>query len=95
MRYWLLGNWMAKKIGLDFEFYSLVMKSREQQLETEFDKHIIENSKRKFSRMTWEQIYDFIQNTTDSKEKQEMTDYYNNKTIGYNSNFQIMKAFNI
>jgi len=95
MRYWLIGSWMAEQIGLDFEFYSLVMNSREKNLETEFDKHIIENSERKFSRMTWELIYEYILNTTETKEKQIMTDYFKNKTIGYGSDFQIIRAFNV
>lgn len=42
MRYWLLGSWMAKQLKTDFEFYILVMQSREEQIEAEFDKHIIE-----------------------------------------------------
>jgi hypothetical protein len=95
MRYWLIGCWMAKQIGLEFEFYSLVINTREKQLETEFDKHIIETDERKFSRMTWEQIYYFILATPDIKEKQIMTEYLKNKTIGYGSDGKINKAFNI
>jgi hypothetical protein len=95
MRYWLLGNWMAKQTGLDFELYSLVMQSREQDLESEFDKHLIETPERKFSRMTWEQIYEFVNTLPDSEEKQIMTDYFKNKTIGYSSEGNIIKAFNI
>ena len=94
MRFWLMGSWMANQLGLDFEFYSLVMNSRDIQLETEFGNHIIGTKERKFSRMTWEQIYIFIQNTAGSKEKQVMTDYFINKTIGYKSN-QLVKAFDI
>ena len=57
MRFWLLGSWMAKQLEVDFEFYSLVMQSREQEIKKDFGKHIIETYERKFSRMTWEQIY--------------------------------------
>lgn len=95
MRFWLLGSWIAKQLGLSFEFYGLVMSSRDKQLETEFGNHIIETSERKFSRMTWEQIYKFIQSTPDSKEKQVMTDYFINKTVGYNSSNKLVKAFDI
>ena len=95
MRFWLLGSWMSKQIGLDFEFYSLVMQSREQKIKADFGKHIIENIDRKFLRLTWEQIYDFIKTLKDSKEKRKMIDYYNNKTIGYSSNGTIIKAFDI
>lgn len=95
MRFWLLGSWIAKQLGLSFKFYGLVMNSRDKQLESEFGNHIIETSERKFSRMTWEQIYKFIQSTPDSKEKQVMTDYFINKTVGYNSSNKLVKAFDI
>jgi hypothetical protein len=94
MRFWLLGSWMANQLGLDFEFYGLVMNSRDKQLENEFGNHIIETNERKFLRMTWEQINNFIQNTPNSQEKQIMTDYFTNKTIGYNSN-NLVRAFDI
>lgn len=95
MRFWLLGSWMAKQLEVDFEFYSLVMQSREQEIKKDFGKHIIETYERKFSRMTWEQIYDYIKTLPYNNEKQKMTDYYENKIIGYNSNGTIIKAFDI
>jgi len=95
MRYWLLGNWMAEQLGIDFELYSLVLQSQEQEIETEFDKHIIETPGRKFSRMSWEQIYYFVKSLPESREKQKMTEYFENKTIGYNFEGKIIKAFNI
>ncbi|PKL85766.1 MAG: hypothetical protein CVV22_06310 [Ignavibacteriae bacterium HGW-Ignavibacteriae-1] len=95
MRYWLLGSWLAKQIGIDFEFYSLVIQSREKALEAEFDKNIIETPERKFSRLTWEQIYDFVITIPESQEKQKITEYFINKTIGYGSNGKIIKAFEL
>jgi hypothetical protein len=95
LRFWLLGSWIAKQLDIDFEFYSLVKQSREQEIKGDFAKHIIETAKRKFSRMTWEQIYNYIKTLTNNKEKQKMTDYFENKIIGYSSNNTIIKAFNI
>lgn len=95
MRYWILGNWMAMQSGLSFEFYSLVTQSRENDLESEFDKHIIETPDRKFTRLTWEQIYEFVKSLPESNEKQIMTEYFKNKTIGYSSDGTIIKAFNV
>ncbi len=86
---------MAKQLGVDFEFYSFVMQSREQEIKKDFGKHIIETYERKFLRMTWEQIYDYIKTLPNNKEKQKMTDYYENKIIGYNSNGTRIKAFDI
>ena len=95
MRFWLLGSWMAKQLKVDFEFYSLVMQSRELEIEATFGKHIIETTERKFSRMTWEQIYAFVKLLPDNKEKHIVTEYFENKTIGYNSIGTIIKAFNV
>ncbi|NSW44256.1 MAG: hypothetical protein HPY79_00280 [Bacteroidales bacterium] len=95
MRYWLLGSWMAKQLNTDFEFYILLMQSREPEIEAEFDKHIVEAPERKFSRLTWEKIYNFVRTLPNSAEKQKMTEYFENKTIGYNYDGKIIKAFNI
>ena len=51
MRYWILGNWIANQIGLDFEFYGLVLQSNEPDLKKEFEKHIIKTPKSEFSRL--------------------------------------------
>lgn len=95
MRFWLLGSWIAEKLNIKFEFYSLVMESREQEIEAEFGKHIRESSERKFYRLTWEQIYNFIETRKYNLEKQIMEEYFKNKTIGYNSHGIINKAFNV
>lgn len=95
VRFWLLGCWMAKQLEIDFEFYSLVLQSREQEIKEDFGKHIVETSERKFLRLTWEQIYNYIKTLTDNKERQKMTEYFENKTIGYSSNRTIIKAFDI
>lgn len=95
MRYWLLGNWIANQLGLHFQLYSLVMQSREIELEIEFDKLISESEKRKFSRLTWEDIYNFILNIKESQEKKIILQYFKNKTLGYDSDHQLIKAFNV
>lgn len=95
MRFWLLGCWMAKQLEIDFEFYSLVLQSREQEIILDFGEHIIETSERKFLRLTWEQIYNYIKTLKDNKERQKITEYFENKTIGYSSNRTIIKAFDI
>ena len=95
MRFWLLGTWISNQLGLDFELLSLVRKSTESNIGTDFKKHIIETANRKFSRMTWEDIFLYIQGTADTSEKKVMIDYFNNKTIGYSSKYQIIKAFDL
>ena len=95
MRFWLLGSWIANQLNLDFEFHSLVMHSKEQEIESEFGKHIIESEKRKFYRLTWELIYNFIETLKNNMEKQKMTDYFENKIIGFSSSGKIIKAFKV
>ena len=94
MRFWLLGSWITNKLKVSFELYSLVIDSKEKNIESEFGKHINETENRKYSRITWEQIYGYIGTLKDNTEKQKMIDYFENKTIGFNSSGRIIKAFN-
>ena len=95
MRFWLLGNWIAHQLKVDFEFYNLVPSSREKDIESGFGKHIIQTEKSKFFRLTWEKIYDYIRVLEDDIEKQKIIEYFENKTIGYNNRGNIIKAFDI
>jgi len=95
MRFWILGNWIAEQLGLDFEFYGLVLQSNEPNLKEEFEKHILKSSKSEFYRLTWEQIFSFIAQTEETLEKPKMINYFQNKTIGYNASNNLIKAFNI
>jgi hypothetical protein len=52
MRYWLLGTWMASKAKKDFHFANLIPNFKEEEIETNFGKHIIRNERRKFQRLT-------------------------------------------
>jgi len=95
MRFWILGNWIANQLKLDFEFYVLVLQSNESDLEAEFEKHIVKSSNSEFYRLTWEQIFNFIVQSGEAPEKQKMINYFQNKTIGYDSDHHIIKAFNV
>lgn len=92
MRFWLLGCWIAEKLNLEFEFYSLVKKTRETDIETEFGKHINQSDRKKFARLTWEQIYDYIKTLENTEKQKLMIDYFVNKTVGY-TNGKLKKAF--
>jgi hypothetical protein len=95
MRFWILGNWIANQIGLDFEFYGLVLQSKEPDLKAEFGNHIIRTPKSEFSRLTWEEIFNFIVQSKETPDKERMINYFQNKTIGYSSSNDLMKAFNV
>jgi hypothetical protein len=96
LRFWLLGTWMAQKIGLEFSLISLVLENREKDLEENFGKFIVEDGQKKFKRISWEDIYQFIiTNKINSKDFIIITNYYKNKCLGYNSSQSLIKAFSI
>jgi hypothetical protein len=94
MRFWLLGTWIAKELELDFEFYSLLRAAREINLEKEFSNLIKQTHKNTYSRISWEDIYDYIESKPKSKSKDKMCEYFKNKAIGYSSG-KIQKGFKI
>ncbi|MHA1927768.1 MAG: hypothetical protein ACTSV2_04205 [Candidatus Thorarchaeota archaeon] len=83
MRFWLLGTWMAKQQDLDFYLINLVLSNQEVDIEAIFGKHIKENQRRKFLRVTWETIFQYISKSEVSSDKEMMMRYFRNKTIGY------------
>jgi len=63
LRFWLLGTWIAKQQDLDFYLVNLVLSEREKDIEVIFKRHLYENQRRKFIRITWEVIYQQILNS--------------------------------
>lgn len=96
MRFWLLGTWIAKQQGLDFYLVNLVLSEREKDIEAIFKRHLYKNQKMKFIRITWEDLYQQILNRGSSKiDEDMMIKYFRNKTIGYDGNGRLQKAFSI
>lgn len=95
MRFWLLGTWMAKQQDLDFYLINLVLSEREADIEAIFGRHIKENQRRKFLRVTWEAIYAYISERSPSRDKEIMMRYFRNKTMGYDGKGRLLKAFSI
>ncbi len=94
LRFWLLGTWIAKQQDLNFSLINLVLSERDKNIETIFKRHICENQKMKFIRITWEDIYQQILNSgLPGRDKDKMIEYFRNKTIGYDSNRKLQKAF--
>lgn len=93
-RFWLIGSWIASQLNLDFYLINLTLSNQEKDIEQIFKTHIIEDNSRIFKRITWEQIYEYISNSNFSKhEKEPMIRYFKNKTIGYDGNGNIRRAF--
>lgn len=96
MRFWLIGAWIADNDNLNFYLLNLVRKNEEKDIESEFRKYIKQNKKRKFMRVTWEDIYKYISTTgLLGEDKDKMFGYFRNKTIGYDGDGELQKAFSI
>jgi hypothetical protein len=96
LRFWLLGSWMAQHQDLNFILINLVPSEREKDIETQFKKHILEDTNRTFLRSTWEGIYSFIQESAIEKAgKKLVLEYFRNKTMGYNPEGKRRRAFSI
>jgi len=93
LRFWLLGTWMAKQQGLNFYLINLVLSERQKDIENIFKKYIRESERRKFFRITWEDIYKYISNINSSKDKDIILNYFRNKTIGYNREGKLQRVF--
>lgn len=94
LRFWLLGSWIAKQEELKFVLINLVPSKREKDIEPQFRCHILEDKKRTFSRSTWEEIYSFVQERAiTNNHKKEFIEYFKNKTIGYNHQRNLQRAF--
>jgi len=94
LRFWLLGTWIAKQENLNFYLVNLVLSEQDKNIGTIFKRHIYENQRMKFIRITWEDIYQQILNSgLPGRNKDKMMKYFRNKTIGYDSNRKLEKAF--
>jgi len=96
LRFWLLGSWLANELKLKFHLVNLVLADRELTIEKDFGRHIIQNDNNRFSRFTWESIYEFIANPNrTNSETQRVLNYFKNKTAGYDINGVLQKVFSI
>jgi hypothetical protein len=96
MRLWLLGTWMAAQEGVDFYLLDLVREGEEEGIEVIFGKHLKEGPEKIFKRITWEKIYKGIADSYVPREgKQKIITYLENKTLGYDQNRRLVKAFEL
>ncbi len=87
---------MAKQQDLNFYLANLVLSEREKGIEANFKRHLKENQGMKFIRITWEDVYRQILNRDLSVvDKDTIIKYFKNKTIGYDGNRKLQRAFSI
>jgi hypothetical protein len=94
-RFWVIGCSMAEKLKKDFYLVNLVLARKEKDIERDLGKYIDSNQRRKFIRLTWEDVYQFISKGSLTKDKEIMLEYFRNKTIGYDGNGRLQRAFSI
>ena len=93
-RFWLLGSWLAKKMGRDFYLINIVLSGRETDIEQRFSSHIRKAANQQFKRVTWEEIGGYVANNAPTNsETSAFLAYFENKTIGYNRFGEIQRAF--
>lgn len=84
---------MAQQQNVDFYLVNLVRAEKELDIETIFKSHINESQRRKFLRVTWERIYQYISNSSLTIEKDIMVRFFRNKTVGYDGKGKLQRAF--
>ncbi|TKJ29648.1 MAG: hypothetical protein CEE40_07875 [Chloroflexi bacterium B3_Chlor] len=90
MRFWVIGCSLAERLGLDFYLVCLVLSVRELGIEHYFKKLIKEEQGRRFMRITWEDVYEYmVQSDLLSKDWEIMSRYFANKTLDGKRAFSI------
>lgn len=96
LRFWLLGSKIADRLHAKFYLVNLVPQEKETTIEPMFKKHIKENTERLFLRTTWEDIYRYVRKTgVTSEDKETLLRYFSEKTVGYNQDLNLQRAFDI
>jgi len=94
LRFWLIGSWLAQEMGVDFYLVNVVRAEKEKDIVERFSGFIQQNNHRKFMRLSWEDIFEYIlQQAPEGSEKDLVKKYFQTKTIGYNHRGELMKAF--
>lgn len=90
MRFWVIGCSLAERLGLDFYLVCLVLSGREPGIEHDFKTLIKEEQGRRFMRITWEDVYEYmVQSDLSGKDREMMTRYFANKTLDGERAFSI------
>lgn len=85
LRFWLLGSWIASKIGKKFCLINLVLSRKEKDIEKRFGKHIVQDENYRFLRSEWELIYKMILEQSENRETEIILDYFRTKSNGHTS----------
>ncbi len=82
-RFWLLGTWIANREGLDFALVNLVREGQETDIVERFGRHIIDDGRRRFLRITWEDLFLMADSVGGGPANRLLAEYAKEKTLGY------------
>lgn len=88
MRLWLMGNWIATQMNLEFRLIALVRDGAEPQLTERVARHFVESSTSLFQMITWERLF-----AASAPHTVSFTNYFHNKTVGFDQSGRLGKAF--
>ena len=92
-RFWLLGTWIARQLGVDFRLINLVLDGKEKSIEDEF-RQFLRTGPERFQRMTWNDIHAYVmKQSSRSPERDILDSYFENKSMGYDSKSRLRPAF--
>lgn len=84
MRFWLLGTWMATQMQKNLILLNLTPKRIDPDVEVRFGSMIRSGNRHRFLRLTWEQLYCWLEENGDRNQNYDkMLHYLRNKSAGY------------
>lgn len=91
LRFWLLGSWLAEQKRRDFHLLLLLRRGAEPDILTQFSALVRMSAGRVFGRQDWEDVYRAVESTVPPDRR--LLAYMANKTLGYDSDGKLRKAF--
>lgn len=94
LRLWLLGSWVAAQHGKQFNLVNLVRQGKEEDAPSFAAAHFRLAPSRRVHRVTWESVHDFVSAAVDHTDSDVvLLNYMKNKSLGYNSAGELIRAF--
>lgn len=96
LRQWLIGSRMADRSDRKFLLLTVNPQTQSAQAIQPFSSLIQQNEERQFSCLSWEDIYQFVSRFgPPTRDTLLLLTYLNNKTLSYDKNGCLQKAFNL
>lgn len=83
MRFWLLGSWMARRMGVRFSLVSLTREIQDMDLDERVAPLLRQSDEREFFRWPWESVAGFAARDASTK---RVSEYLWSKSVGYDGN---------